>query len=101
MHGRQGTGTNTSTQGVNTQVLDMLTAQSTKDQEACREEAAKTHDTVRRIERNTEATNHNPIEAAHLQLIKKKGANIGDRIRKMKMRLSTNQGKARKYLKDV
>ena len=98
-HGNQGSGTSTNTQEVNAQVMDMLIVQSIKDQEVCREEVVKTHDTVPKAEMNTGATNRNPVEAAPPQIIEKSGANIRDRI--TKVMLSTNKGRARKDLKDL
>ena len=69
-HGNQGSGTSTSTQEVNAQVTDMLIVQSIKDQEVCREEVVKTHDTVPKAQMNAGATNRNPVEAAPPQVIK-------------------------------
>ena len=69
-HGYQGSGTSTSTQGVNAQVMDVMIVQSITGQEVCREEVIKTHDTVPKAEMNTGATNRNPVEAAPPQVIK-------------------------------
>ena len=100
VHG-QAAGIQASNKEADTPMMYTPTALSSKDQEAFREEVARTDITVYMTEGTIEVTKCSFAEADHPHLVVEKGTSSREGTKKLKMRKPKNQDKAGKDVKEA